>query len=74
MPDLLDGHEPPVDHDQMLHEIERELTMRRNVYPKMIQSGRLKPGEARARFRVLEAVRDLVVNVKVRGIKNGRPV
>jgi len=67
MTDLLSGHEPPVTHDMMLAEIDREAKMRAQVYPRQIAAGRLKHNEAQARNRVLQAIRDLVENAKLRG-------
>ena len=64
---MLAGHEPPVTHDQMLAEIDREKKMRDQVYPRQISGGRLREGEARERNRVLQAIRDLVENAKTRG-------
>ncbi len=67
MTDLLDGHEPPVTHDQMLREIDREADMRAKVYPRQIEGRRLKQSEADERNRVLMAIRDLVENARSRG-------
>lgn len=68
--DLLEGHEPPVNHDDMLRELEREIEVRQRVYPRWVASGKLEAGVADRRIAVLEATRDLVLNVRSRGARS----
>lgn len=37
-------------------EIEREITMRKKVYPGLVVKGKMKPDEANRRIAVMEAV------------------
>ncbi len=39
-----------------LKEVERELALRRNVYPAMVRGGRMKQEEMDRRIAILEAV------------------
>jgi len=41
-----------------LSEVEAELKMRRQVYPRQVTAGRMKQGEADYRIAVMEAVHD----------------
>lgn len=46
----------PVSLQEQVAEVERELRLRRNVYPSMISRGNLKESDARRRIEHLEAV------------------
>ena len=43
-------------NDEKLKEIAREIAMRRNVYPKWIASGRLKPEAADRQIAIMVAI------------------
>ena len=55
MPDLL-----PVTDGDMLAEVERELKMRENVYPRFVARGTLSQQKADRQIERMEAVRDLL--------------
>lgn len=44
-------------------EVTRELTLRRSVYPKLIQQKKLHPDQARKQFDRLQMVATLLVNM-----------
>lgn len=46
--------DPPPDLRQQIAELERELTMRRQVYPRLIEKGSLTQEQATYRIRCLE--------------------
>lgn len=50
--------------DQQISEVQREIALRRNVYPKMIAAGKLRDGEARECQRRLAAVLDTLIWVR----------
>ena len=47
----------PISIDDQIRCVERELAMRRNVYPRQIANGRMKPDAAEYELAALEAVR-----------------
>jgi hypothetical protein len=49
-----------VDLREAVIEVERELTVRQNIYPKLVDQGKLTEGEARRRMRTLRGVLDLL--------------
>jgi len=50
--------------DDMIHEIRREIEMRRGAYPKWIKLGRLNPDQAARRILILERVQHHLENIK----------
>ena len=46
----------PITLDEMIREVEREIALRRRVYPNWIASGRLKRDKAERQIKVMEAV------------------
>lgn len=58
MADLLAGHLPPVPLSDQIACVEREIAMRRRVYPNWVASGRLRQAAADEELRRMEAVRD----------------
>lgn len=56
MADLLTGHEPPVTVAEMVACVEREITMRRRVYPRWVADGRLTQVKADHEVRAMRAV------------------
>ena len=51
MPDLL-----PVSREEMVSEVQREIALRRRVYPRWVDAGKLKLDRAERQIAVLEAV------------------
>jgi hypothetical protein len=45
-----------VSREEMLAEVEREIALRRRVYPRWVEAGRLKLDRAERQIAVLEAV------------------
>jgi len=41
---------------EKLEEVRRELAMRRRVYPRKVEEGKLKPSKAEAQVAILEAI------------------
>jgi hypothetical protein len=68
MPDLLAGAEPEITLEQQILCVEREIRIRENVYPRWVESGKMKMGEADREIavmrKVLETLRqvDMVLN------------
>jgi hypothetical protein len=56
MTDLLTGALPPVTLAEQIACVERELAMRRRVYPRWVGRGQMKPGAAEEEIRRMEAV------------------
>lgn len=56
MSDLLDGALPPVTLADQIRCVEREIALRRHVYPRQVSIGRMKPGEADEEIRRMESV------------------
>lgn len=56
MTDLLSNNLPPVPLKDQIACVEREIAMRRRVYPRWVESGKLKQGEADEEIRRMEAV------------------
>ena len=46
--------------DQQLAELERELGVRKNIYPRWVQEGKLKQQQADHRIHVLEDIKEVV--------------
>jgi hypothetical protein len=46
----------PVTRTDMVMEVERELALRRRVYPRLIATGRMKLQQAERQITVMEAV------------------
>lgn len=44
--------------DDMVKELDREVALRQRVYPRWVESGKMKPLEARRRIALLQAVRE----------------
>jgi hypothetical protein len=51
MPDLF-----PVTIDEMVREVEREITLRRRVYPRAVASKRMSQDKADKQIAIMEAV------------------
>jgi hypothetical protein len=49
-----------ISREDMLREVERELTLRRRVYPAWVSAGRIKLDRAERQIAVLEAVAALL--------------
>lgn len=49
-----------VSHDDMLKEIDRELAMRKRLYPAWVTKGTLKQATADRQILIMEAVREVV--------------
>ncbi len=58
MGDLISDALPPVSKTQMIRCIEREIAMRRKVYPRWVEAGRMRQETADEEIRVMEAVRE----------------
>ena len=63
MADLLSGNEPEVTYADMLRELERELKMRHEVFPRWVANRKLKQETADYRIRVLGAVRLSLIHI-----------
>ena len=50
---------------EMLREVEREIALRRRVYPRWVEAGRLKLDRAERQIAVLEAVAALLARIEV---------
>ena len=48
---------PKISLNQQIEEIERELTMRRSVYPRWVSAGKIRKGEADYQIARMEAVK-----------------
>ena len=46
----------PIDRDAQIKEVEREIALRRRVYPRWVESGRLTEAAAARQIAVMEAV------------------
>lgn len=55
MSDLF-GHSLPVSLATQLAEVEREIALRRRVYPRFIKNGQLSPAAADRQIAIMEAV------------------
>lgn len=53
---------PPVSLDEQIAELNRELKMRLDVYPKLIRFGKLHKDEANKRHRALTAARNSLLD------------
>lgn len=49
--------EPKISLNQQIEEIERELKMRRSVYPRWVSAGKLRRGEAEYQIARMEAAK-----------------
>ncbi len=58
MADLLTGADAPISIRDMADECAREVELRRRVYPKWVEAGRLKPGTADRKIAVMQAAAD----------------
>lgn len=56
MKDLLDGAMPPISIDDQIACVEREISMRKRVYPRQVDQGRMTPAKASEEMRRMEAV------------------
>jgi len=56
---------PPVSLDAQIAEINRELNMRLEVYPKLINQGKLLKQEANRRYRSLTAARNTLLEFQI---------
>lgn len=54
--DLLAGAEPAITRADMVACIQRELKMRRSVYPRRVAKGQMHEGAARREIAIMEAV------------------
>ncbi len=45
--------------------VRRELALRKGVYPKWVQSGRMKPEEADHQINCMQAVHDTLIGLQV---------
>ena len=50
--------------DQQIAEVKRELGMRRHVYPRFVQGGRISQTQANERIALLEAVLETLEQLK----------
>lgn len=57
----------PVSLEDMIEEVRRELRMRRQVYPRLVEQKRLADSQAQYRVRVLGAVAKLLDEIRARG-------
>ena len=53
----------------LLNELNRELALRAQVFPKLIAQGRLTQGEASERVDRMKAARDVLIRLLRRGIE-----
>lgn len=63
--------------DAQLDELERELRMRRNCYPKWVEAGRLSQATADRQLKVMEGAKETVRQARVlamMGGVNGKPI
>lgn len=51
---------PPPTKPEMIAEINREIDMRKQVYPKLVMGKKMRQHEADRRIEILEAVRDVL--------------
>jgi hypothetical protein len=51
-----------VSREEMLAEVEREIALRRRVYPRWVEAGRLKLDRAERQIAVLEALAAWLAN------------
>jgi len=52
--------DPPPSFDEMLAELDREIAIRKRIYPKWIADGNLSPEKADHRIRVMEGAREVI--------------
>ena len=60
MTDLLTGHEPPVTKREMVLCVKREIGYRERIYPRWVESGKMKLDHAEYQIRTMKAVLKLV--------------
>lgn len=60
-----------IGYDQQLAELDRELAMRRNVYPKWVRDGRMKEATADRQIAALEAARETVRQARQAEVMRG---
>ena len=60
-----DGELFPVTLEEQIAEVEREIAMRRQVYPRQVASGRMKQGVAERRIATMEAILMMLQALKV---------
>jgi hypothetical protein len=53
-----------ISREEMLREVEREIALRRRVYPRWVEAGRLKLDRAERQIAVLEAVAVLLAEAE----------
>lgn len=58
MYDLLSNALPPVTTAQKIRCLEREIAMRKRVYPRWVSDGKMKQATADEEIRVMEAIRE----------------
>ena len=51
----------PATRDEIMAEVARELAMRRNLFPKWVERGKIKQDEADKRIRHLQAAYDYIM-------------
>lgn len=56
MPDLFPDAAPAVSLVRQIEAVERELSMRRRVYPRRVADGKMTPRQAETETAVMEAV------------------
>ena len=53
---------PPITRHDMIAECDREIAMRRQVYPRLEAKGKLRPGEGAHRIRIMEMIKGRLMN------------
>lgn len=67
MPDLLADH--PIDHEQMIRCVHREIRMRRQVYPRWVEAKKMTQELADTEIKTMEAVMGLLERAKEAGFR-----
>ena len=52
---------------QMLMEVERELALRRSVYPRMLREKKMTPADQQLMMGTMEAIRDMLKDMQGQG-------
>ena len=58
--------------DEQIKEVKREIGMRKVMYPKWVQSDKLRPEKAEHGIAAMEAVLETLTAVQVAGAAQGR--
>lgn len=54
----------PISIQDQIFEVDRELRQRARVYPRLINSGQLSQARAETQVRIMEAVRETLLNAR----------